>query len=441
MKNHFLLNFFRNIFFIWIYVSSLIFSVYTLSDKWSYQKIEFHQQNIIIYIFIYLFSIIPLPFFKTKIEKPSDYVNLYLYFFTYIPSVVVPFFLRKTNSFEFEYIIYLIVLTLSIIYLLKNNTRKFLILNSLKPLNKNFFFFLIFLIYSISTISFITSFGLKFNIPSFSEIYDIREEYKEVTRGNIITRYLVGWIGYILNIFLFIYGLSKRNKFLIIFTIIFQIYIFSLMALKSHLATFILAYILYLYFKKYNKIRFNLFLFLLSTSVILFSILDLIIGEDIFQTLVIRRIMIVPSQLSYFHFEFFIHNEKTYWAYSFLKYINEYSYNAPPPNIIGNKYFNKPNMTAVVNFFIEGYTAFGYFGVIIVTIIFKKLMQIIDYIYVYKTNRSNLLIVSVLSITNIFNSTSIFTLILTHGILILIIIYSITPFFNNKKKHEYSSHL
>ena len=213
------------------------------------------------------------------------------------------------------------------------------------------------------------------------------------------------------------------------------------MALKSHLATFILAYILYLYFKKYNKIRFNLFLFLLSTSVILFSILDLIIGEDIFQTLVIRRIMIVPSQLSYFHFEFFIHNEKTYWAYSFLKYINEYSYNTPPPNIIGNKYFNKPNMTAVVNFFIEGYTAFGYFGVIIVTIIFKKLMQIIDYIYVYKTNRSNLLIVSVLSITNIFNSTSIFTLILTHGILILIIIYSITPFFNNKKKHEYSSHL
>lgn len=199
------------------------------------------------------------------------------------------------------------------------------------------------------------------------------------------------------------------------------------MALKSHLATMLLAFLLFLYFRKFKNLSSSKFILFTTLLICLFVIVDRLIGEDLLEMLVTRRILVVPSQLGYYHFNYFSENPYTYWGYSIFKGVFDYDYTMPPPNIIGEKHFGKPELTAVVNMFIEGYTAFGYFGVFIVTILFKFLLVVIDYIFQYKTRGDLIMIVLFLGLFNVMNSTAILTLFLTHGILIFIIITMLYP--------------
>lgn len=358
--------------------------------------------------------------------------------FTFVPAVVVPFFLSSPKSFNYDYIFFLIVFLLCFIYLQRNKLPKRSIIHFVKPLPKSILFPLLMTIYGVAIIVFIATFGFKFTVPSLEDVYDIRAQYKETTQGNAFARYLVGWMGYIINIFVFLIGLEKKNKTLIIGTIIFQFYIFSLMALKSHLATMLLVAIIYFLMKKYKSFSTNRFVFFVTSLIFLFFLLDFLFNDTLFQTLITRRILLVPSQLTYYHFEYFSQYPKTQWANSFMGGLLDYPYKMKPPNIIGDQYFNREEMTAVVNFFMEGYTAFGYIGVIIVTVLFKLFTQIIDYIFVYRTGQSVVFIALFFVLFNVMNSTSIFTLLLTHGLLLLILLSVIFPWsqYIGEKKYK-----
>lgn len=416
-----------NVLLVWLYITALILSVYNLSFKWAYQGINFYQQELQVYVFIYLFAIIPIPFLPKKLILPSDYVNIYLYIFTFVPSVVVPFFLFNPEVFNWNYIFYLIAYLLCFFILLNNKVSKRSFLSAIRPINKTMVIPIFVLIYMIAFGLFVTTFGLKFTVPSLDDVYDVRAEYREITKGNIITRYFIGWMGYIINIFVFLVGLHKKNKTLVIGTIIFQFYIFSLMALKSHLATMLLAFLLFLYFKRYKTLSSSKFILFSSLLIASLVLIDKIIGQDLLEMLIVRRILVVPSQLVYYHYNFFSENPFTFWGYSVFKGIFYYPYSLLPPNIIGDKHFGRPEMTAVVNMFMEGYTAFGYLGILIVTLLFKFLLKIIDYIFLFKTNGNIMVVILFLGLFNVLNSTSILTLIITHGILILIFVTLLYP--------------
>lgn len=419
---------------VWIYITSLIYSVYSLSFDWGYQGIHFYQQSASVYLFIYLFSIIPIPFFNRSLYLPSDYICIYIYIFTFIPAVCVPFFLYEASDFDFEYIYYLLFLLVSLLILMRTKGSSTVLTTIIKPLHPRLLKIAVVIIYVLATLVLVGTFGLKFSIPSFSEIYDVRMQYREITSGNILSRYLVFWMGYVINIFLFVIGLTYKKRGLIVFAVIYQFYIFSLMALKSHLATMVLAVILFLFFRKYKVMSTKNFILFSALLVFCLAFIDYIIGQDFFQTLVTRRILVVPSQLGYYHFEYFSDKPKTLWGYSIFKGIFDYPYSMPPPNIIGDVYFGLPQMTAVVNLFIEGFTAFGYVGIIIVTFILRFILQVINNIFVSRSNGNVILIITFLGICNILNSSSIFIILMTQGLLVHLLVYLSFPWKVLEKK-------
>lgn len=428
IKTRSLNEFFIKLFFVWVYITALIYSIYTLSFTWAYQGINFYQQPIWVYTFIYIFSLIPVPFLPQSLKLPSDYINIYLYVFTFIPSVTVPFFITKPGLFNTNYIIYLVVFLISLLYLLytpNSSKNKKNIISLIKPIKKELQIPIFVLIYFFALALFVSTFGFKFSIPTLSDVYDVRAQYKEVTGGSLLTRYMIGWMGYIINIFIFLIGLHKKNKTLIITTIIFQLYIFSLMALKSHLATMILASLVYLYLRKYKVLTSRKFIYFVSLLIFGLSFIDFIIKDDILEMLVTRRVFVIPSQLVYYHYEYFSTHPKTFWTYSIFSNFFEYPYNLPPPNLIGDVYFNKVEMTAVVNMFMEGYTALGYIGVFFVSMVFKFFLNIINYIYMYRAQNNIIVIVLLLGLSNVFNSTSLWTLLVTHGLIVLLLTISL----------------
>jgi hypothetical protein len=418
-----------NIIYVCFLITLIIFAIEDLSKYFAYFKIFFYKPSVSIYFFIYLFSLIPIPFLPKTLKLPSDFILLFIYVLTYIPAVVVPFFLVEKNLLNNEYILFLFVFVLCFVFLLqrKPDKKRNIILTLIKPLNIYWFNFALIIIYIISTTVFIINFGFKFEVPSLLDVYDVRLEYREVVSDSLFSAYMVGWMAYIINIFTFLKGIQTKNVFLIIFTIVFQFYLFSLMALKSHLAVMILSFLIHIYLNREIQFKSSTFIKLTFIAFLSFFLIDLFTSTTLTQALITRRVLIVPAQLTYYHFDFFNENIKTFWGYNIFSIFSNYNYHLSPPKLIGDIYFNKPEMTAVVNMFMEGYTAFGYLGVFLVTFILKFFLNILDNLFLYKSKRNNIMLVSSIILAYSLSSSSILTVILTHGLLILIILFTFYP--------------
>lgn len=415
--------------YVCLFITLIIFAIEELSENFSYFGINFFKPSISVYFFIYFFSLLPIPFLPRFIKLPGDYILLFIYVLTYVPAVVVPFFIVEENLFNNEYILFLFVLFLCFVFLLKRkpDKKRNIMLSLTKQLNIYWFNFSLFLIYLISTIVFIINFGFNFEVPSLLDVYDVRLQYREVVSDSLFSGYMVGWMAYIINILTFLRGVQTKNIFVVIFTIVFQFYLFSLMALKSHLAVMLLCFLIYIYLNR--EIQFKTLTFIKLTFIAFSSLflLDLLTSTNLAQTLITRRVLIVPAQLTYYHFEFFSENVKTFWGYNIFSIFSEYKYNLPPPKLIGDVYFNRPEMTAVVNMFMEGYTAFGYFGIFLVTFILKFIINTLDAIYLHRSNQNIIMLVFSVTFAMIINSSSILTIILTHGMALFILLFLLLP--------------
>ena len=421
--------------YVWLLITTLIFSIEEMSKYWGYQLINYNKPSIDIYIFIYSFTLIPLLFLPKSLKLPSDYINIYLYIFTFIPAVVVPFFIVKSDVFNYNYFMFIFSLLACILVLLKKKSNnKSIIISLTSPLNKYVFHVVLVLLYVSSTIIFIINFGFKFEIPTLSDVYNVRLQYREIVRESVFSSYMVGWMGYIVNIFLFLRGMQTKNKSLIIFAAIFQLYIFSLMALKSHIAVLILSALAYYFFNRKKELNSIKFIKSCLICFIFVFFIDFISNGFLAQTILTRRVLIVPSQLAYFHFEFFNQNPKTLWGYNIFSIFSDYNYSLSPPKLIGDVYFHRPQMTAVVNIFMEGYTAFGYLGIFLVTLILKFVLNLIDSIFLHRSNENIIMLVFSITMANSINSSSILTVILTHGILIFILLFLFFPNFKKQIK-------
>jgi hypothetical protein len=93
--------------YVCLFITLIIFAIEELSEYFAYTGINFFKPSINIYFFIYFFSLLPIPFLPRFLNLPSDYILLFIYVLTYIPAVVVPFFLIEKNLLNYEYILFL----------------------------------------------------------------------------------------------------------------------------------------------------------------------------------------------------------------------------------------------------------------------------------------------------------------------------------------------
>lgn len=83
-------------------------------------------------------------------------------------------------------------------------------------------------------------------------------------------------------------------------------------------------------------------------------------------------------------------------------------------------------MSANVGFIPDGYSAFGYLGILIMSLLMKGVMNIFDQVYI-KSKGDIIVLVFVLSFSYVFTNSALLTVFLTHGLLLLIVIFSIFP--------------
>ncbi|HLG35416.1 MAG TPA: hypothetical protein VI757_11095 [Bacteroidia bacterium] len=360
-------------------------------------------------------------------NRPSTMILLFLFLISYIP--ITTFY--ALNSFTsvmpllcVTFIFFAINLAVRDSGLLKMNMGKL----EVQPSTFSFFL-LMFSVLAYAVL--IYRFGFINRIPSFSEIRELREAYRE--EDNRIIIYIFKWQSSVINPILFILGLLFRNVWLIALSITGQLYLYSV---GGHKAIFFINFLVLFVFigmKYFSKTFNNFILVSLIMLVILLMGIDYLINDySLLSSILVRRMFLVPAQFFYYYYEYFSVHPVDFFAqnFPFSVFLSSH-YSMEIPYLIADYFVNKASIHANANMFADSYANLGLTGFFIIGFIFLLILKFLDSVSRFKNTFVILPLLS-FSVINIANSSLITTLI-THGFLFTLFVITIMPFASRKQ--------
>ncbi|EUJ45777.1 hypothetical protein [Paenilisteria rocourtiae] len=397
-----------------LYIISLYIAyIYLISPSYSYYRLVNLHPPLRVCIVSSILAFLPATWSDYRTTRPSQVIYWILYIFAYIPVMLIPDFVRETPFDRFFIFKLVFLLCLVILYL---GGRLRLIQMREWSLSQNLvqvgIVFFTMLLYAIM----IQTFGFRIDVVSFKEVYDIREVYRG--EANRFSGYAVVWLSKIMDLFLVTVGILNRNIVLIGAGIVGQIYVYSVTGHKSvALSLCLLAVVLFCL--RHQGARFGIRFVWMILFLVLFSmVFDTLSGNITLTEIFTRRMLFLPGALSSFFFDFFSTHPKTHLGHSIFRGLVDYPYEANPSYVIGFSYFGSEQMSANVNMWADGYSAFGYVGMILFTILLTVILWIYDSI---SANRNFIISVAlmVMPAWSLVDSSFIIAL-MTNGIFIAI---------------------
>ena len=365
-----------------------------------------------------ILSIIPILFYK-RIQNLSSFFCIFLYVLVYIPFIHALFTMWNISFFTMYG--YGILLCAIFVLLLNIGNRKTFFKNIIiEPLIPFKWIQAITIILTIVLVAMSAGSMHFVNIFTQSDLmYQLRAENSESAGGGLLA-YIKGWLFGGFYPFLLVNYLSERKW--IKTALVIGAYFLLFMIDMQKLTFFMPFALIVLYFvirKERNAIYSKLHAFLMYFLSVL-SLIIVLLKDEVLQLalgfIVILRTSAVAGWLSQYYLRFFCVNDNPFTYYSHINIVNA----------ITNKYpFNEPLGIAVAYGSqhanaTDGMAAGGIFGVLFIGLLFYVIMHLINSVS-YRYKLSDLLIIFLPTLSYILN-TSIFTTLLSNGLLILIII-------------------
>lgn len=257
---------------------------------------------------------------------------------------------------------------------------------------------------------------------SLSDFYKFRAQVRMLSLP-IIFSYMLPWIKQFLPIGL-IYSLVYRKRKLSGLLMLTQILCFSFDGKKSSLFIFGLALMTYFFYKREYKKKLPYFFSIFG----LVSILEIMLrdGASFIANFVIRRMFFLPPLLGSYYFDFFNHNELLYLRSSFLRWFGFSSpYSEEIPQLIGRIYYGSSFVNANTGLCGDAFSNFGWFSLLIYPLMNICFFKILTKYGNGIDERIQFIICVVVVYT--FISGSFFSILLTNGLLLLVLLMQFLP--------------
>jgi len=262
--------------------------------------------------------------------------------------------------------------------------------------------------------------GARFQ-TSITDVYDIRLTARDWSMP-IIFKHLLTWAAVILPLVL-IWFLNEK-KWILALGLIAVIYLnFSISGLKSAIFLLFITLLIYYFFhEKYLK-----WIIGGVIGVVILGFLELAVFDTYYvSSLSVRRIMLIPNLLDYYYFDFFSTYPIDYYHQSFLRHLGlESYYDTSIPFLIGEDYFNKPEMRANNGLLSDAYSNFGFWGVFITPVLVIYVLKLLS--AASENIDMKILMVPIVYVCYSLISSTVSTALLTGGILILFLFLLLFP--------------
>ncbi|MBC2167475.1 hypothetical protein HCB26_12915 [Listeria booriae] len=396
---------------------SPVYSYYTLTN--------FHPALYVMGIST-LLAVLPACFAQIRVNRPSQAVFWILYMFVYIPIMVIPDFVRENPLDMFVIFKLCVLLSLGILY---GMSRVRLLSVYQARIHPWLVGLGLFLLADALLFILIKTYGFHLRLVGFDDVYAVRSEYRSATDG--LSGYALSWWSKIVGPGVMVFGLVKRKYVVFGAGFLLQIFAYTISGQKSIALTalFLIGIMLAMCKRgKYFGMNFALLAFLMVFGCLS---VDWLTDGIRFTELISRRLLMLPAALTSHFFDFFTVNPKTYLGYGPLKDLFPYPYDLPKPAfLIGRAYFGNGEISANANFWADSYSAFGYVGVVLFTMILAALLWLYDSI---TTNKSLVFFTCLIAmpVWGLIDS-SLITSLLTHGLLIVTVLAYFLPIYDQK---------
>ncbi|MBZ9714128.1 hypothetical protein [Deinococcus multiflagellatus] len=256
---------------------------------------------------------------------------------------------------------------------------------------------------------------------SLTNVYETRERY--AASSSTVALYLNNWLAFVVLPLLFMRGLQKRSML--------HLGLAGAMMMLLFLGTgnriFLIILPLVLMVSWFVRRGFSLSLIPLFFSGFLLFTASLweYAHDPVPLALTMGRSLVIPAIISFYTFDFFSQHEMMRLSHSIFSgfFSNPYPYD--PANIIGRIYFRNPDEFANTGLVGDAYMNFGYYGMIVVGLLFAASLVLIDLL---SRAKKTYLVTAASLMPFIFAvNVSFFTTILTGGLLLSLILLFLLP--------------
>ena len=405
-----------NIFLVSIYFF-LFHYVYRfqISPYYDYMGLTYNS-NSLIYI-SFLFSIFHIFWLPDRIKKPSTLTFWFLYLFLIFPLNQIIFLVSKSSN-SFDQVLFLLYINFLFYFLFLITTKTGYL--RLLPAKYKFDLFK----YQIPVLTFLFSIGVfylggfKIDI-SLDTIYDRRLAARDLKSSFFLVGYFEGLLYGVFLPLLVVYSVKKKSIINILVIIFSIVAIFSLKGSKGVVFSpffLILVYLIVSKGYKFGKAILSLFILLVSFSLIELFLFD----TSLLASIVIRRKLVVPSQLTVYYWEFFSNNPFVYMKDGIFGDLLPFdsNYILKRSRLIGAHYFQMDS-NANANIWATAFADFGYIGMFITTIISSYILKILD-----RLGKSHFILscCSCAYISVVWSEGALYTSLLTNGLLFILLI-------------------
>lgn len=224
----------------------------------------------------------------------------------------------------------------------------------------------------------VASGGLVFFNLNLMNVYEYRRDAGE-TIGVGLFSYMNIWAPKVFGPCILVFGLLYRNRWLVFLALTLHIFWFGILNLKSVLFYPLIIIFVWFFLRTSRGLVIIPFMLVLGllTAYVVFLAADVIIVASLF----IRRILFVPSYLTFEYYEYFSDAAHVYWTNSFMSWYADYPYSDSPAELIGA--WTGTTGHANNSFFATGYMHAGVLGVVLYSLIVGLLLRVVDW-FTYK---------------------------------------------------------
>lgn len=361
---------------------------------------------------------VPALLLPLSADRPSSLVLWPLYLLGYVPTIVVPLFMKGYLNIVLPFDVALLISMVILILIVRLPAPRIEVPHlSLMTVTR-----LLAIASLLSTIYILVVFGVH-PPPSLANVYRTRATFASETAGATSAGYIVPWAGDVINPTLMTIGIARRRIVLVLLGGFGQLLIYADTGYKNVLFAVALVPLVYLAVASASR-WFGLATSLATTAILLLAVPAGSITGNWSVTLA-RRVFAAPGQFAYYYYEYFSVHQQDHLSHSFLRWFIHSSYAQPPPLVIGAAYFPSSQPDANGHMWADAFANFGFAGIVVFTIICGLMLWVADGLGRQRDARlaAPMLVIAGLSLA----SSAMFTSILTLGVGLTFVLMAVMP--------------
>ena len=316
---------------------------------------------------------LPATWLPLAARRPSTVVLWVLYLLGYVPTVVVPVFMRGDLAEVLPFDLALLA-SMAIASLIVRRPPAPI---AIRPLSLSAFTGLLVGLGLLCSAYIAVTFGVSLSLPGLASVYDTRADFRAMVGGSSAAAgYIVPWAGNVINPLLMALGVARRRAELVALGIVGQLLIYSVTGFKSILFSVALVPLVYLAVAVASRV-FGLLAAVAAPVILACGVIATSTWGSIWPLAITARLFATPGQVGFYYYEYFSDHQPYGLSQSFLRWAVSSPYSEDVPFVIGSAYFAE-GTNANGNIWADAFANFGFAGIVCFTLVLGLFLWIAD---------------------------------------------------------------